>query len=945
METVFNPLLKKGLQYISDGSSGITQGAADTRYVNVSGDTMTGPLILTGSGGLLNVGGDNPDATANGIINVETSFTKKLIFWGEEPNGYTRIEFRPERRTGGDKSDVQFVVHNLHEGDNSVHQHFSIYTSDTNGDPSKRLNIPYNVDVAEFELVHSTLTVNDVGVLGAAEYQVYINNTSEQVNATRMLYVWQQNSSSTSAVAEIENAGSGVALTLDQNGAGQALFIDHDDTGTGVTLNLDRDGNSTSQIVGQQIDVDNAGNGGAVGLDIFPVTATGGTVIGLKVRLPSGGSSNYALNLVDTGGTAAGGITFGTDVQLYRSAANTLKTDDGIIGDVGTGSTTNLTLIRNNTSNKNAIVMQGLQAGGRTNLVWRDENGVDIARMAAHNADDPDSDNTHWQIYTPNADGTTMVSRFAIDSKTDTPVAEFGQQLRINSNLSQTALYVIQATNNTGLQISSSATSADSINIDAANTSGIVLDVNHVPGAASTAQLATFDNDSNTTGNAVTITNNGTGKGFLVQQDGVLAANNEALRVYSNAAITNGGSVLVRFFLDNASSNKRVLEIVNDGSSQALFIDNNGTAQAIAIDHDGGGSASSLDVDRDGASSSLISGITVDVDNTSTGGAVGIDVANITATSGVVAGMRIALPSGGSTNYALQLSDATGVAAGGITFGTDTNLYRSAANTLKTDDSLLISVAENGLRVTNTTDNASVQAAIFEGDRATVAANDEVYVSFNLSDSAGNQEEFGRITMRATTVTNASEASRMAFSVRNAGNLGAEVFLTASALSPAANDGNALGTTSLMWADLFLASGGVINFNNGDVTMTHSTDTLTIAGGTVVMTDLQINETAYYDAEVDNGNSGTSKTIDWSVGNVQKITWTGNCTLTFIAPPGPCHLTLRGIGDGTGRTLTFPAPVKGLGSYSPTGTSAHWDIISLYYDGTNYTASYLQGYS
>ncbi|MBI4038313.1 tail fiber domain-containing protein, partial [Candidatus Daviesbacteria bacterium] len=48
---------------------------------------------------------------------------------------------------------------------------------------------------------------------------------------------------------------------------------------------------------------------------------------------------------------------------------------------------------------------------------------------------------------------------------------------------------------------------------------------------------------------------------------------------------------------------------------------------------------------------------------------------------------------------------------------------------------------------------------------------------------------------------------------------------------PDTSDGAALGTTALMWSDLFLASGSVINFNNGDVTLTHSTDTLTLAGG------------------------------------------------------------------------------------------------------------------
>ncbi len=49
---------------------------------------------------------------------------------------------------------------------------------------------------------------------------------------------------------------------------------------------------------------------------------------------------------------------------------------------------------------------------------------------------------------------------------------------------------------------------------------------------------------------------------------------------------------------------------------------------------------------------------------------------------------------------------------------------------------------------------------------------------------------------------------------------------------PTSNDGAALGTTALMWSDLFLASGGVINFNNGDVTATHSADALTFQGAT-----------------------------------------------------------------------------------------------------------------
>ena len=55
--------------------------------------------------------------------------------------------------------------------------------------------------------------------------------------------------------------------------------------------------------------------------------------------------------------------------------------------------------------------------------------------------------------------------------------------------------------------------------------------------------------------------------------------------------------------------------------------------------------------------------------------------------------------------------------------------------------------------------------------------------------------------------------------------------LTGSVVAPDTDDGAALGSTSLKWSDLFLASGAVINFNGGDVTLTHSSNLLTLAGG------------------------------------------------------------------------------------------------------------------
>ena len=91
--------------------------------------------------------------------------------------------------------------------------------------------------------------------------------------------------------------------------------------------------------------------------------------------------------------------------------------------------------------------------------------------------------------------------------------------------------------------------------------------------------------------------------------------------------------------------------------------------------------------------------------------------------------------------------------------------------------------------------------------------------------------------------------------------------------------------------------------------------------------------------EIDNGNSSTADTIDWGAGLKQKSTLTANCTYTFTAPAGPCNLLLKVIQDATGsRTVTWPASVKWAGGAAPTLTTAAnaIDIVSFYYDGTNY---------
>ena len=60
-----------------------------------------------------------------------------------------------------------------------------------------------------------------------------------------------------------------------------------------------------------------------------------------------------------------------------------------------------------------------------------------------------------------------------------------------------------------------------------------------------------------------------------------------------------------------------------------------------------------------------------------------------------------------------------------------------------------------------------------------------------------------------------------------------EMKLNTTSLQPATSNGLALGASNRQWSDLFLAEGGVINFDNGDVTLTQTGNNLTMAGGSL----------------------------------------------------------------------------------------------------------------
>jgi hypothetical protein len=107
---------------------------------------------------------------------------------------------------------------------------------------------------------------------------------------------------------------------------------------------------------------------------------------------------------------------------------------------------------------------------------------------------------------------------------------------------------------------------------------------------------------------------------------------------------------------------------------------------------------------------------------------------------------------------------------------------------------------------------------------------------------------------------------------------GSGVVTVSGTLRPAANDGAALGTATVSFADIFLASGAVLNFANGNAVVTHSSGILTVSTG-----DLRVT------------TAGTNAASAVTVGGTQTLT---NKTLTSPT------LTTPALGTPASGTLT-----------------------------------------
>lgn len=105
--------------------------------------------------------------------------------------------------------------------------------------------------------------------------------------------------------------------------------------------------------------------------------------------------------------------------------------------------------------------------------------------------------------------------------------------------------------------------------------------------------------------------------------------------------------------------------------------------------------------------------------------------------------------------------------------------------------------------------------------------------------------------------------------------------------------------------------------------------------GDLLKTGDKVSGTVVFD-EVDDGDSGTADTIDWTLSPKHKSKLTDNVTFTFTEPKGAANLVIKLVQDSTGsRIVTWPSDVNWPGGTAPTLSTAadSEDVISFYYDG------------
>jgi hypothetical protein len=169
----------------------------------------------------------------------------------------------------------------------------------------------------------------------------------------------------------------------------------------------------------------------------------------------------------------------------------------------------------------------------------------------------------------------------------------------------------------------------------------------------------------------------------------------------------------------------------------------------------------------------------------------------------------------------------------------------------------------------------------------------------------------------------------------------------AAVLYPGTNDGAALGDATHNFSDMFLASGALINWANGNVLLTHSSGVLTLGTGNFIITTAG---TATGSVVTNNGTQTLAAKTLTSPVIATGLTASGSASNDFSASTGTFK-TSTGVNTFGGSTHTFAGDVKpatdGTGNLGTAALS--WDnlyldtLASINIDNGNWAATHTSG--
>jgi hypothetical protein len=325
--------------------------------------------------------------------------------------------------------------------------------------------------------------------------------------------------------------------------------------------------------------------------------------------------------------------------------------------------------------------------------------------------------------------------------------------------------------------------------------------------------------------------------------------------------------------------------------------------------------ASRMDAEDDGIATGL--SLTICRDGQSTTTARIPFAAGTSAAAGTTSAVAYAQTNDTNTGLYFPATDSWGLVAGGTATITST----------ATKVTIPVAVDFTGAAAPTTDDGAALGSTTQQWSDLFLATG--AVINYNSGDVT--------VTHSANTLTFGGASSGYAF--------------TGGPVIPATNDAAALGTSSLMWSDLFLASGAVVNWNNGDVTLTHSANQIAVAGGTLACEALSPSgdvavATNKFTVASASGNTAVAGTLavtgaltaNATAGATARNTAKAFCTFTTDGTPtvtvatGSFNITsvaLQSVGGNNGFRVTMTNALSGTNYTAIVVATKENDVTEL----------------